>query len=110
LRTYKETGEGKDDLIAKAKELAEAYDLEEGALLELTGDYDAYTAAINKARAAELAKAKTDTDLAGQVLTNNLEDSMRSGIGYKDSNTGKYGLSLGKGTSSSDEGGMLELF
>jgi hypothetical protein len=39
--TYKKTGEGKEALIAKTKELAEAYHNESIAIKALAGDYDA---------------------------------------------------------------------
>ena len=48
LNTYRETGEGKDQLDAKAKELAEAYNIEGASLASLTDNYEEFLATINQ--------------------------------------------------------------
>jgi hypothetical protein len=42
LETYKETGEGKEELDEITNSLAEAYDLEGAALAKLSGKYEDY--------------------------------------------------------------------
>ena len=48
LKTYEETGEGKDKLAEQAKKLGEAYGIEGAALANLTGDYEQFTKDLNE--------------------------------------------------------------
>lgn len=60
--TYKETGDGKDQLVDITDQLVEKYNLEGAALARLTGDYDALTDSIKKARSQELESLISETN------------------------------------------------
>lgn len=59
---YAKTGEGKDQLANATDELVEKYHLEGAALAKLTGDYDALTDSIKKARQQELESLINETN------------------------------------------------
>lgn len=81
LATYQETGEGKDQLDAKARELADAYNVEGAALASLTGNYEEFLDKINQINKIELAnKQKTLLEGAnGSVNYNSDKISFGSG-------------------------------
>ena len=59
LKTWQTTGTGRDALVAATKAVCEAYDIENGSLLLLTGQYDELTKAIYRKRDASLEDLKT---------------------------------------------------
>ena len=108
LQVLNETGEVSESLQDATLKLAEAYDIEGAALANLTGKYDDYTAAINRARKKEVAEAKNAAqaakDEAGQVFI----DAMRKDTGRYDGN--KYIADIGTGAKTADEQGVYDLW
>ena len=101
-KTYKETGENKQDLIDKSLELAKAYNIERGAIYALTGDYKKLNEEIIKKRKEELQHLK-DTNNSGKEAANKvLVDKLREGDGWLNS-SGKYTGAFDNGMSNADE-------
>ena len=101
LNTYNETGEEKDKLANKAKELVEAYKIEGASALLLAEDYNGLARAIENAHNKELEMLSGSSASAVEVTKGKLETSIRQGLGYR--KDGQYHLNLGLGTSTNDE-------
>ena len=87
LVAYNETGEGKEELASVTQDLANIYNIEGAALASLTGDYDGFTAALDKARQKEIALQQS-LEKGAQVVQNRaLVDSLREGTGWLNGNT-----------------------
>lgn len=68
LKTYKETGEGKEALAEAAMKVAEAYGLEAEALKALNGDYDQFDKSLNEAIITENKKVARENRHAMSAL------------------------------------------
>ena len=69
---YKENKIEKEELYDATAKICNAYNIEGAALAELTGNYDSLTEAINRARQAELAEAKNQSEKRINVASENL--------------------------------------
>ena len=88
LKIYQETGERKDELIKKAIEAGEAYDIERAAILALNGDYEKLNAEIVKNRKLELEANKDKTKASTRSSAEAVTASMRAGKGHLSGKTG----------------------
>ena len=88
LATYKETGEGKEDLAAAALKVAQAYGIEGAAVAALSGNYDTLTDKIRQARAQELQKLANDAKKASDAGQYAFDELMRQDAGRKTSSGG----------------------
>lgn len=105
LDTYKESGKGQEDLAKAAQELTAAYSIEGAAIASLTGDYDALTESIEKARVAELETLLGAGQRKQRAKQKDLEDAMRGtskDIAYK-TDSGGYTVKFDYGDSKTDE-------
>ena len=91
LNIYQKTGEGKSDLISIGQQLIDVYDIENGTLLLLTGQYEKLAEAAREAAKAEAERlniqagitydAQTDTNKDEIVgLNGNSESGYRYGV------------------------------
>ena len=100
LNIYQKTGEGKSDLISIGQQLIDVYDIENGTLLLLTGQYEKLAEAAREAAKAEAERlniqagitydAQTDTNKDEIVgLNGNSESGYRYGV-----STNSNGISM----------------
>ena len=85
---WKKSGEGRDELIKKAQEVAEAYNDEAIALALLAKQYEDLDDKIADARLAELNKAEKDTAQAQSRVTAATKSKAREGHGRKNAQGG----------------------
>jgi hypothetical protein len=78
---YKETGKATEELQSAALDLVNVYEIEDGALKVLIGDYEGLTEAIKKARKEELEKNKSKQKGAMAGKTKEMSDAMSEGRG-----------------------------
>ena len=74
LNKYEKTGEGKEELAAQAKKLAEAYGIESAALAALTGNYDLFNKTLNDAILKENERVNQAVTLSANSLNQYIRD------------------------------------
>lgn len=74
LNKYEKTGEGKEELAAQAKKLAEAYGIESAALAALTGNYDLFNKTLNNAILKENERVNQAVTLSANSLDQYIRD------------------------------------
>lgn len=82
LKEYKVTGKNKEELINQATELGKAYNIENAAILALSGNYKELSKNIDKARKAELEKNIAQQKSALISRTASLQAKIREGAGH----------------------------
>lgn len=70
---YKKQELSKNDLLSQTSDIIDAYDIENGKIYALTGNYEALTKAIDEARRAELESNIADAQKAQKAAGSNLE-------------------------------------
>lgn len=93
LVTYEETGEGKQALNEAALEMAEALGIEGAAIANLTGDYSALNAEIEKTNTQRAQQTLNNAQVAKPTYAESFVDAMREGDGMKQ--WGDYVIDLG---------------
>ena len=105
---FKKTGEGSDDLLAKAKELNAVLNDQSIALQILSKDFDGLASSIDSAMAAEAQKAAEQSSGATQHLYSDFRGAMREGTGRETYDTYKADFNAGGLFSSKkDEKGLV---
>lgn len=85
LNVYQKTEEGKSDLISIGQQLVDVYNIENGMLLLLTGQYEKLTEAIRKAAKAEAEQMAIQSEIAYGAQTDTNKDEISGLSGYKGS-------------------------
>ena len=85
LNVYQKTEEGKSDLISIGQQLVDVYNIENGTLLLLTGQYEKLTEAIRKAAKAEAEQMAIQSEIAYSAQTDTNKDEISGLSGYKGS-------------------------
>lgn len=93
LVTYEETGEGKQSLNEAALKMAEALGIEGAAIANLTGDYTALNAEIERTNLELAQKTLNNAQVAKPTYAESFVDAMREGDGMKQ--RGDYVIDLG---------------
>lgn len=87
LDTYQKTGEGKSELISVGQQLIDVYNIENGTLLLLTGQYEKLAEAAREAAKAEAERIAVQSEIAYTAQTETNENEItglsgNSGSGY----------------------------
>ena len=87
LNIYQKTGEGKSDLISIGQQLIDVYDIENGTLLLLTGQYEKLAEAAREAAKAEAERLAIQSEITYNAQTDTNKDEItglsgNSGSGY----------------------------
>lgn len=98
LKQYKETGEGKDQLIDITNQLDEALGIEGSALDKLSDNWDNYTDSILRAQKTKAESSIADLESAKRSAGEEFSDSMREGTGNVSPFSGKYKADFGIAT------------
>lgn len=101
LKTYEETKTNKEELIEAGKSLMKAYDMEQGELELLRGDYEAFNQILSEtiAKKAEANKVTLEGNASTQAAALGL--TIRKGKGHKSG--GQIKAEFNSGASTSDE-------
>lgn len=88
LNIYQKTGEGKSDLISIGWQLIDVYDIENGTLLLLTGQYEKLAEAAREAAKAEAERLNIQAGITYDAQTDTNKDEIvglngNSGSGYR---------------------------
>lgn len=88
LNIYQKTGEGKSDLISIGQQLIDVYDIENGTLLLLTGQYEKLAEAAREAAKAEAERLNIQAGITYDAQTDTNRDEIvglngNSGSGYR---------------------------
>ena len=88
LNIYQKTGEGKSDLISIGQQLIDVYDIENGTLLLLTGQYEKLAEAAREAAKAEAERLNIQAGITYDAQTDTNKDEIvglngNSGSGYR---------------------------
>lgn len=88
LNIYQKTGEGKSDLISIGQQLIDVYDIENGTLLLLTGQYEKLAEAAREAAKAEAERLNIQAGITYNAQTDTNKDEIvglngNSGSGYR---------------------------
>lgn len=98
LEQYKETGEGKEELLNITDQLDEALGLEGTTLTKLSENWDAYNESILKAQKTKAEASKSELESAERSAGEEFSDAMREGTGNINLFTDNYGASFGVAT------------
>lgn len=109
LSVYKETGEGKEQLISATEEVCNAYDIEGATLANLTDNYDSLTKSIKKAQEEKDKLAKNQATQTLDATGKSFQVAMREGKGYAAGGLYQTSFNAGLNTYSGDEGRISEL-
>ena len=87
LNIYQKTGEGKSDLISIGQQLIDVYDIENGTLLLLTGQYEKLAEAAREAAKAEAERLAIQSEITYNAQTDTNKDEItglsgNGGSGY----------------------------
>lgn len=85
LETYKKTGDGKTELVEASKNLVDVFDIENGSLLILQGNYDELAKKIREAQQAKQELTLAEAKEAYKATAKTTKDTLGSTIGnYND--------------------------
>lgn len=94
LNIYQKTGEGKSDLISIGQQLIDVYDIENGTLLLLTGQYEKLAEAAREAAKAEAERIAVQSEITYNAQTNTNKDEI-TGLSSNNGSGYKYGTVIG---------------
>ena len=100
LARYKETHEGKEELMAAANEVADKFKIEGASVLVLKGQYEDLTTAIYNKRKASIDAAKQDLDISKAEQGQYIENEINNGDykTYRETENTKYAWQTADGT------------